>query len=186
MKTLIAAALVLPVIAAFGVATAGGSPPDDLQAAKAATARYHSLHQARDAGYSVEDEPCVPPVGPRSPAMGIHAANEALLADPAIDLLRPELLLYIPDKHGKLRLVGLEYWAVALANTASGPRPWFGADPPPLGFFNPAPVLFGRAFDGPMAGHNPSMPWHYDLHVWVWEDNPFGMFAPVNPNLACP
>jgi hypothetical protein len=30
------------------------------------------------------------------------------------------------------------------------------------------------------------MPVHYDLHVWVWEDNPLGLFAPVNSNLACP
>ncbi len=172
MKRLIAAALALPLIAVLGVATAGGSPPDDLQAAKAATARYHSFKQALKNGYSVEGEPCVPPVGPRSPAMGIHAENEALMADPAIDPLRPELLLYIPDKHGKLRLVGVEYWkADADQNLAtSGDRP----------------LLFGRPFDGPMPGHNPTMPVHYDLHVWLWEDNPSGLFAPFNPNLACP
>ena len=172
MKRLIAAALTLPIVAIFSVATAGGSPPDDLQAAKAATARYHSFEQALKDGYSTEGEPCVPPVGPRSPAMGIHAENEALMADPAIDLLRPELLLYIPDKHGKLRLVGVEYWkADADGDLAtSGDRP----------------SLFGVPFDGPMPGHNPTMPVHYDLHVWLWEDNPLGLFAPVNSNLACP
>lgn len=92
--------------------------------------------------------------------MGIHAENEALTADPTIDPLRPELLLYIPDKHGKLRLVGVEYWkADADQNLAtSGDRP----------------SLFGRPFDGPMPGHNPTMPVHYDLHVWLWEDNPSG------------
>ena len=172
MKRLIAAVLVVPVIAVLGVATAGGSPRGDLQTVKAATARYHSLEQALKDGYSVAGEPCVPPAGPRSPAMGIHAVNEALMADPAIDLRRPELLLYIPDKRGKLRLVGVEYWrADADQNLAtSGDKP----------------SLFGRAFDGPMAGHSPTMPVHYDLHVWLWADNPLGMFAQVNSNLACP
>ncbi len=172
MKRLIAAALALPLIAVLGVATAGGSPPDDLQAAKAATARYHSFKQALKNGYSVEGEPCVPPVGPRSPAMGIHAENEALMAGPTVDPLRPELLLYIPDKHGKLRLVGVEYWKADADQSlaTSGDRP----------------SLFGRPFDGPMPGHNPTMPVHYDLHVWLWEVNPSGLFAPLNPNLACP
>ncbi len=172
MKRLIAAALVLVVVTVLTAATAGGSPPNDLQAAKAATARYHSFQQALKHGYSVEGEPCVPPFGPPSPAMGIHAENEALMADPAIDVRHPELLLYIPNKHGKLRLVGLEYWkADADQNLATS---------------DDRPSLFGQPFDGPMPGHNPTMPVHYDLHVWLWEDNPFGMFAPVNPNLACP
>jgi hypothetical protein len=172
MKRLFAAALVLPVVAAIGVATAGGSPPDDIKAAKVATARYHSFEQALADGYTVAGEPCVPPVGPRSPAMGVHAVNPDLMADPAIDPLRPEILLYIPDQHGKLRLVGLEYWKVDADQdlTTSSDRP----------------SVLGQPFDGPMLGHNPTMPVHYDLHVWVWEDNPLGLFAPVNSNLACP
>ncbi|HUG65708.1 MAG TPA: hypothetical protein VMK83_10860 [Gaiellaceae bacterium] len=47
------------------------------------------------------------------------------------------------------------------------------------------PSLFGRAFDGPMPGHNPFMPVHYDLHVWVAEHNPSGVFALFNPALSC-
>ena len=172
MRRGLALALVLPVVAVIWVGMAGGAPPDDLRAAKAATARYHSFQQALRDGYTVANEPCVPPVGPRSPAMGIHAINPALMADPAIDLRRPEILLYIPDKHGKLRLVGLEYWKA----DADGN----------LGTSGDKPSLFGQPFDGPMPGHNPTMPVHYDLHVWVWEDNPLGLFAPVNSNLACP
>ena len=172
MKKLITAALALSVLAVLGVAAAGGSRADNLQRAKAATARYHSFKQATKHGYSVAGEPCVAAGGPHSPAMGIHAGNESLLADPAIDPRRPELLLYIPDKHGKLRLVGVEYWkADADQNLAtSGDRP----------------SLFGQPFDGPMPGHNPTMPVHYDLHVWLWDNNPLGVFAQVNSNLACP
>ena len=26
---------------------------------------------------------------------------------------------------------------------------------------------------------------HYDLHVWLYRDNPSGMFAQFNPNVSC-
>jgi hypothetical protein len=26
---------------------------------------------------------------------------------------------------------------------------------------------------------------HYDLHVWLFRDNPSGEFAPFNPNVSC-
>lgn len=160
-------------------ASAGASPSDDLQAAKAATARYHSFEQALKDGYTIEGEPCVQ----EAPgAMGIHAVNPTLAGDLTIDPLRPELLLYLPDQNGNLKLVGVEYFAVALTPTG----PWFGSEPPAGGFVNAAPTVFGQTFDGPMPGHNPSMPWHYDLHVWLWADNPSGLFAPFNPALSCP
>jgi hypothetical protein len=168
-----------------GTATAKAGPlPDDLQAVRAAVARYHSYDQALAAGYSVAGEPCV-----SSPAgtMGIHAVNPALLQSGVIDPLQPPILLYVPRADGLLKLVGVEYFAVALANTENGPSPWFGDEDeaPPLGFFNPAPSLFGQTFDGPMAGHNPAMPWHYDLHAWVVEENPAGVFAEFNPAVSC-
>ena len=48
------------------------------------------------------------------------------------------------------------------------------------------PYLFGRGFDGPMEGHEPGMPMHYDLHAWVWKRNPAGTFAMWNPRVECP
>jgi hypothetical protein len=41
--------------------------------------------------------------------MGIHATDAALMADDAIDPLRPEILVYIPNEDGSLKLVGVEY-----------------------------------------------------------------------------
>ena len=32
-------------------------------------------------------------------------------------------------------------------------------------------------FDSPMLGHEPGMPVHYDLHVWLYRHNPAGLFA---------
>lgn len=170
----------LAAVSVAGAETAHGLSPE-LRAVKHATAQYHAVANAEHDGY-VQASPCE-----QSPAggMGYHYVNQALALDPAIDPLRPEVLLYAPDRNGKLRLVGVEYFAVALANTPSGPAPWFGPTPPPAGFFNPAPTLFGQTFDGPMAGHAPQMPWHYDLHAWVGERNPSGTFAPWNPRVHC-
>ncbi len=40
-------------------------------------------------------------------------------------------------------------------------------------------------FQGPMAGHVAGQPWHYELHVWLWDTNPNGMFAQWNPSISC-
>jgi hypothetical protein len=170
------------VSTAVVTARAGHLSSPDQQAVRAAVARYHSYDRALADGYSAAGEPCVwTPDG----AMGYHAVNMGLIQTPGSDPLRPEILLYVPRADGSLRLVGVEYFEVAIANTESGPAPWFSQDPPPLGFFNPAPSVLGQTFDGPMPGHNPEMPWHYDLHAWVIEENPSGVFAMFNPALSC-
>jgi hypothetical protein len=163
----------LAVIAAAAVlvapALSGDGPlSPELRDVRAAVARYHSFEQAEADGYTVAGEQCIAsPAG----AMGIHAPNPTLMADPAIDPLRPEVLLYVPKKDGTLRLVGVEYLKVDADQN--------------LGTAGDRPSLFGRAFEGPMPGHSPTMPIHYDLHVWVAEANPNGVFALFNPALAC-
>lgn len=154
-------------------ARAGAAPSDELQAAKAASAKYHSVQQALADGYSGAGEPCVASPGPPLPpgAMGVHYVNGPLVGDSAIDPLKPEVLLYAPTDDGKVKLVGVEYMKIdADQNLATdGDRP----------------SIFGVPFDGPMPGHNPTMPIHYDLHVWFWRDNPNGMFAPFNSAVSC-
>jgi hypothetical protein len=156
-------------LTAVGVALAGdGSLSPELQRVRAAVAKYHSFDQALAAGYTIEGEPCVEaPPG----VMGIHAPNLPLLGDPALDPLRPEILLYVRGADGALKLVGVEYWKVDNDQN--------------LATDDDRPSLFGQAFDGPMPGHSPSMPIHYDLHVWVAEGNPAGVFALFNPALSC-
>ena len=41
-------------------------------------------------------------------------------------------------------------------------------------------------FDGPMDGHGPGQPRHYDKHAWLWAHNPAGTWASWNPALSCP
>ncbi|HBR56192.1 MAG TPA: hypothetical protein DEA22_01775 [Blastocatellia bacterium] len=152
-----------------------------LAAARAATAKYHDVNNAWADGF-IDPLVCV-----QSPsgAMGNHFVNPARTQDINVDVTEPEVLLYLPDSATGRRLIGVEYIAPVIVN---GVGPWFGGpgDPPPPGQFNPAPVLFGRAFAGPMPGHEPGMPWHYDLHVWLWLHNPDGMFALFNPAINCP
>lgn len=161
--------LVAAALAAVVPALAGDGPlPPDAQAVRAAVAKYHSFAQAEADGYTVAGEPCVSsPMG----TMGFHAFNPGLAANDAIDPARPEVLLYAPKANGRLELVGVEYWKRdADQNLATdGDRP----------------SVLGRPFDGPMPGHNPTMPIHYDLHVWVAETNPTGLFSMFNPAVSC-
>jgi hypothetical protein len=129
-----------------------------LSAAKRATAKYHHFQNALDDGF-VQVSPCVsvPGLG----AMGIHFANFARIMNPNIEASEPEILLYLPDARGEMRLVAMEY--VVPAPLAQG-----------------VPVLFGQAYEFSPERNS------YELHVWAWRDNPSGIFAPFNPNLSCP
>lgn len=134
-----------------------------LAAVRAATAKYHDVNEALADGF-VPASPCVqiPNVG----AMGIHFVNHSRV-DQNVNVREPEILLYLPDGSGELHLVAVEYFV-----------PFVGT--------NPAPTLFGQTFAGPMPGHAPGEPFHYDLHVWIWRHNPSGMFTQFNSKLSCP
>jgi hypothetical protein len=142
---------------------------DDLRRARAATRRFRSVEVAREAGYAATGE-CVQ--DPKYGGMGIHYAHPDLLADGELDITKPEILVYQPLPSGKLRLGAIEYFqADADQDLATDPD---------------RPSLFGLPFDGPMLGHEPGMPIHYDLHVWLYRHNPAGRFAMWNPRVHCP
>jgi hypothetical protein len=178
------------------VATTAGSQAnaafavgEDLAEVRRATVQFHDISAAYAAGYTTEFEPCVEIPG--GPVMGVHARNEALMGDQTVDPLRPELLLYEPTPTGGFRLVGVEYFQIVLVHdgdpsTNDEPTPWFGhQEPPSARIVGPTPQLFGQRFDGPMEGHIPQMPWHWDLHAWIWQANPDGICAPFNPTVRC-
>jgi hypothetical protein len=135
-----------------------------------ATTKYHDINVAIEDGYVPVGE-CVevPGLG----AMGIHYLNFGLLGDGELDANSPEVLLYIPNEDGKLKLAGVEY-VVSVEE-------WLEAD----NSVDTPPTFFGQTFEGPMDGHGPGEPEHFDKHVWIWEENPSGMFAQFNPNLTC-
>lgn len=152
----------------FAPAAPSSAAPSPETALRAATAKYHSITRALADGFVPTDECAeLPAVG----VMGYHYVNPERLGDGVIDANNPDILLYTKGEHGRLRLAGAE---------------WFAVDPDQdLSTDDGRPELFGQKFDGPMPGHEPGMPIHFDLHAWVWQDNPAGTFAPWNPALTC-
>ena len=100
--------------------------------------------------------------------MGVHFLNVGNIG-PQLDPAKPQVLLYEPAGD-HLRLIAAE---------------WFV----PVQVMKERPQIFGQPLDGPMEGHHPMMPaalHHWDLHVWLWKENPLGVFTATNPNMKCP
>ncbi len=174
----IAAILALSVGAGTAPAQEQGTANDrgtalihDLQAAIRGTAAFHNVAKAESAGYGeftdAQGIACIenPGVG----AMGIHYANGALVGDTELDPARPEVLVYEP-RHGRLRLVALEYVVFQAAWDAENRTP---------------PSLFGQRFSLTPSPNRYGIPAHYELHVWLWKSNPSGLFADWNPRVVC-
>ena len=165
-RALILALAVLPVLAAVGAAVAAGA----FDGAKPATARFHDLDKAIEAGYSfrlfdLAGIDCI--ASPGQGAMGVHMVNGSLL-DGTIDATAPEALVYEPKADGSLKLVALEYVVFQSAWTGSG-----------------KPSLFGQEFDVVPAGNRYGLPPFYALHAWIWKPNPSGTLFAWNPNVDC-
>jgi hypothetical protein len=193
LLVLVVAAVMATMLALAGpsFAAPGSTDPtvdEQLKKVRQATAKYQTPEQAKAAGYEAPER-CVAP--PNLGGMGYHYVNRKdvyrNLGDgkdiaPGVegDPLKPEALLYAPNDDGELKLVAVEY----IVRDADGD---------PLTPNDPVPQLFGQTFNGdianpslPMAPHEQWMPYHYDLHAWIWKDNSRGVFAQYNPKVRCP
>lgn len=139
-----------------------------LAAVRAATAKYHDISAALDAGYQLGYRGVVTgcisnPLG----AMGYHYFNWAKMDDPPIVEDDPEVLVYHTGDDGALVLGAVE-WVVpkALWDAAGNTAP---------------PVVFGHS----LHILNPVLNWYVE-HAWIWTPNPSGMFADWNPRVTCP
>lgn len=88
----------------------------------------------------------------------------------AVVASQPEILVYEPQRHGRMRLVAVEYIVLAEA--------WHAVNETP-------PVLMGQVFHYPGSPNRYGLPAFYALHVWAWKHNPHGMFVDWNPNVSC-
>ena len=102
--------------------------------------------------------------------MGFHWLNGANLTTD-LDPTKPQVLVYEPDRKGKLHLVALEY-VVFKAD-------WDAAHPGTM------PELFGEEFMDSGFPNRYDLPQFYALHVWLWKFNPAGLFKPFNRNVSC-
>jgi hypothetical protein len=157
-------AAAVAVLAPLGAAGAAAASHDELKRVRAATAKYHSEKMAIKHGYLPTDE-CVP-------GMGYHYVNPARFT--STDPRTPGALIYAPHKDGKNRkLIAVEYFVI-------------DEDQDVRTHNRVIPSMFGKQYDGPMPGHAPGMPVHYDLHAYVWTNNPNGVLATWNPHVVCP
>lgn len=131
----------------------------DLTTLRRVTAPFQDFNNATAAGWSAKITACMTdPAG----GMGFHYGNPALI-DGTVRVDEPELLLYEPEQNGRLSLVAVEYIIPYTAHSRS-------AAPP---------VLFGQQFQQ----NDTFQLW--GLHVWLWKDNPSGLYANWNPRVTC-
>lgn len=124
------------------------------------TAPFHRFEAAQEAGWNIQLTPCLETA---EGAQGFHYSRGEFIGDGEALLLEPELLMYEPQKNGRLRLVGVEYIILFSEVPAD-------ADPP---------TLLGQEFHANMEFGL------WALHVWLWRHNPNGMFADWNPKVSC-
>ena len=193
--------LSIPVAAALGLTALAVWPSagqtENIKAVvaeiKAANERFTDVKVALAEGYIPDPNGvCVTAEMEGQPAekgnMGIHYLRPDLLGITATaprvdgtgthtDYLNPGVLLYEPQADGSLELVAVENLVFA--------KSWkeAGNDAPP----NSYGYEWVSMIDDPDTevdeahGFQP----HYELHAWVFRDNPNGPFEPFNPKATC-
>lgn len=126
---------------------------------RAALAPYHDIEAAQAALWPDPITGCMEQPG--TGGMGFHYGDLARF-DAVVDPVAPELLLYEPQKNGRMRLVGVE-WAIPFTE-------WTSPVPPEL---NGVPFHRNEGFG------------LWVLHAWVGRHNPAGMFMDWNPVVTC-
>lgn len=179
--------------AADGARVTAGTEPD-LTAVRAATARFRDEKVALAEGYIRDPlNLCDTAEMMGQPAelgvMGVHYFRPDLLgitAPPSprvngngthTDFTKPAVLIYEPQKDGSMQLVAVENLVFIKAWEAAG-----NTAPPSF-----QGVPYDRMVDDPATKTDEAHQFepHYDRHVWVYRDNPRGVFAQYNPNATC-
>lgn len=165
-----------------------------LEELRTITARYRDVDVALADGYLRDPaNACeTSEMAGRDPAlgvMGIHFFRPDLLGitgppNPRVDgtgthtdFRTPAVLIYEPQADGSLQLVAVENLVFIRAWEAAGHT----APPVYQG------VAFNRMVDDPATEADEAHHFepHYDLHVWVYRENPAGMFSQFNSAATC-
>lgn len=151
------------------------------------TAPFHDVDSAVAAGYVLFAAPplttadgCISSA--HDGGMGFHYTRGNNLADDSVSLLDPEFLVYAP-KNGAgtdgARLAAFDYF-LPYSTKWPGPNDPSFTRPPTLHDFStmkdlPDVVFAPSRFNGWM------------VHIWLWENNPGGLFANWNTSVPlCP
>jgi len=128
----------------------------DLDVLRRVTQAYTDFSRAQADGYTEKLTECM---ADSTGGMGYHYGKAAFI-DGNARLHQPEILMYEPQRDGSLQLVGIEY----VVPLSASPTP---------------PLLFGLTF------HRNDAFQLWVLHVWLYRDNPSGMFTDWNPTVSC-
>ena len=194
MRLKIGAAVLAAVISISAPATNGGTGEPSLDEVRKATERFRDVKVALAEGY-VRDPmnlcDTAPMMGQPAAlgAMGIHFFRPDLLGisappNPRVDgngthtdFRKPAILIYEPQADGSLELVAVENLVFQKSWHAAG-------NPKPPSFQG---VAYDTMQDDPATEIDEAHMFepHYDRHVWIYRDNPNGVFAQFNPKVSC-
>ena len=170
------------------------SPEPTLDAIRAATVRFKDVKVAVAEGYVADPtNMCEAAESMGKPAelgvMGIHYVRPDLLGitappNPRVDgngrhtdFTKPSVLIYEPQADGSLALVAVENLVFKAAWEQAG-----NTEPPSY-----QGIPYDTMIDDPATAideaHNFAP--HYDRHIWLYRNNPNGIFAQFNPNATC-
>lgn len=183
---------ILPIFAS-GCQEAQGEPT--LEEVRSLAEKYRDVNVAKAEGYTTDNK-CVTAEMLGHPAamgtMGVHYVRRDLLGLPPkpsppgsgrvngngthTDFRQPAMLVYEPQPDGSLQLVAVENLIFESAWQAKSNSP---------------PTFHGRTW--PLLKDDPATPldeahgWapHYEQHLWVYRDNPNGVYSPFNPVVTC-
>jgi len=188
------ASLVVRGDAAVPRAPTAAMADPELAAVRTATERFRDVKVALAEGYirdpmNICDDATMMGQPAELGVMGIHFFRPDLLGitappNPKVggngthtDFLKPAVLIYEPQEDGSLQLTAVENLVFIAAWEAAG-----NSAPPS---FHGVP--YDRMVDDPATkadeAHNFEP--HYDRHVWLYRENPRGMYAQYNPNSTC-
>ena len=122
-------------------------------------------------------------------AMGVHYFRPDLLGitappNPRVngngtytDFRAPSILIYEPQADGSMQLVAVENLVFQASWAAAG-----HASPPTF-----HGVAYDNMQDDPATATDEAHNFepHFDRHVWVYRENPNGVFEPFNPAVSC-
>jgi hypothetical protein len=194
LATTAAALAAVPSLAAQQLDDLDQDTKAALHEVRAATEKYGDVEVALADGYLKDPgNLCTTAAVEGLPAelggMGIHFFRPDLLQITAMgprvagagthtDFLQPAVLVYFPDESGALRLGAVENLVFENAWKSAG------SEGPPQ--FHGVPYV--HRIDDPATAEVDEAHMfepHYELHVWLYEPNPTGIFSPYNTSVGC-
>jgi hypothetical protein len=124
-------------------------------------AKYETVPKATAHGYAFV-EPCIsdPVLGGMGEHYSRDADNDFGRGDGTVALERPQYLVFAPQRNGSRRLAALDYTVPYEKWTSTKPPEFFGI---------------------PFTRNDGFGVWMF--HIWLYQNNPAGMFANFNPRV---